>query len=192
MCELASYELQEMSEVETKEFESSSASYFVDQSVFIAQSDFAAQTECDSSNSTEIDLSECDDIGSESEKEMPLLKPEVALVDVESDQSKTVIPTPDTSLHPKPEVSNKKKYKKRRHGDPYFLVPLKDRSFDPELHCGVLVDGRLCTRTVTCKHHTVADKRNVDGRPLDITVLINNHKARTKKVAQNSVSTFND
>jgi hypothetical protein len=50
---------------------------------------------------------------------------------------------------------------------------------NPDEHCCVpLGDGVLCTRSLTCKHHSMASKRAVAGRSKDYDTLLRLHQAK--------------
>ncbi|XP_063981585.1 ataxin-7-like protein 1 isoform X2 [Diachasmimorpha longicaudata] len=67
---------------------------------------------------------------------------------------------------------------------------LKDREYDPDRHCGVWNDetGKPCTRSLTCKAHTVSLRRTVAGRSKSFDKLLAEHRAskdlpnRTSKI----------
>lgn len=77
--------------------------------------------------------------------------------------------------------------RKRLKGDRGLL---KDREYDPDRHCGVWNDetGKPCTRSLTCKAHTVSLRRTVIGRSKSFDKLLSDHRAakelpnRTSKV----------
>lgn len=56
---------------------------------------------------------------------------------------------------------------------------LKDREYDPDRHCGVWNDetGKPCTRSLTCKAHTVSLRRHVTGRSKSFDKLLADHRA---------------
>ncbi|XP_014667622.1 PREDICTED: ataxin-7-like protein 1 [Priapulus caudatus] len=72
----------------------------------------------------------------------------------------------------------RRKSKKRASGE-RKIVPLKDREFDPEKHCGVCTaeTGQRCTRSLTCKTHAVSMRRAVPGRSKDFDKLLDEHRA---------------
>ncbi|XP_067284199.1 ataxin-7-like protein 1 isoform X2 [Pseudorasbora parva] len=57
------------------------------------------------------------------------------------------------------------------------------RVFDPNKHCGVLdpETKRACTRSLTCKTHSLTHRRAVPGRRKDFNVLLAEHKGRAKE-----------
>ncbi|XP_072766446.1 uncharacterized protein [Anoplolepis gracilipes] len=56
---------------------------------------------------------------------------------------------------------------------------LKDREYDPDRHCGVWNEetGKPCTRSLTCKAHTVSLRRTVLGRSKTFDKLLAEHRA---------------
>uniref|UniRef100_A0A8C2BNV9 Ataxin 7-like 1 n=1 Tax=Cyprinus carpio TaxID=7962 RepID=A0A8C2BNV9_CYPCA len=60
------------------------------------------------------------------------------------------------------------------------------RVFDPNKHCGVLdpETKRPCTRSLTCKTHSLTHRRAVLGRRTDFNILLAEHKGRTKETGQ--------
>ncbi|XP_068971721.1 ataxin-7-like protein 1 isoform X1 [Bombus flavifrons] len=56
---------------------------------------------------------------------------------------------------------------------------LKDREYDPDRHCGVWIEetGKPCTRSLTCKAHTVSLRRTVTGRSKTFDKLLAEHRA---------------
>lgn len=56
---------------------------------------------------------------------------------------------------------------------------LKDREYDPDRHCGVWNEetGKPCTRSLTCKAHTVSLRRTVVGRSKSFDQLLAEHRA---------------
>ncbi|XP_016134827.1 ataxin-7-like protein 1 [Sinocyclocheilus grahami] len=57
------------------------------------------------------------------------------------------------------------------------------RVFDPNKHCGVLdpETKRPCTRSLTCKTHSLTHRRAVLGRRKDFNILLAEHKGRAKE-----------
>ncbi|XP_028668672.1 ataxin-7-like protein 1 isoform X1 [Erpetoichthys calabaricus] len=60
---------------------------------------------------------------------------------------------------------------------------LSEREFDPNKHCGVLdpETKKPCTRSLTCKTHSLTYRRAVPGRKKQFDILLAEHKARTKE-----------
>ena len=86
-----------------------------------------------------------------------------------------------------PTHSPKKSTKKKKPGE-RKLVPLKDREYNPELHCGVVVaeTGKPCTRSLTCKTHSLTLRRAVSDRSKKFDELLLEHRAA--KEAQQKAS----
>ncbi|XP_054480776.1 ataxin-7-like protein 1 isoform X1 [Anoplopoma fimbria] len=59
---------------------------------------------------------------------------------------------------------------------------LSGRVFDPNKHCGVQdpETKRPCTRSLTCKTHSLTHRRAVSGRRMHFDVLLAEHKGRAK------------
>ncbi|XP_030631949.1 ataxin-7-like protein 1 [Chanos chanos] len=57
------------------------------------------------------------------------------------------------------------------------------RVFDPNKHCGVLdpETRKPCTRSLTCKTHSLTHRRAVPGRRKDFDILLAEHKGRAKE-----------
>ncbi|KAM6176464.1 ataxin-7 [Erethizon dorsatum] len=70
-------------------------------------------------------------------------------------------------------TSNKKFLNKR----------LSEREFDPDIHCGVidLDTKKPCTRSLTCKTHSLTQRRAVQGRRKRFDVLLAEHKNKTRE-----------
>ncbi|XP_012590617.1 PREDICTED: ataxin-7 [Condylura cristata] len=84
------------------------------------------------------------------------------------------LPVPPT-LEKKPEDnSNNRKFLNKR---------LSEREFDPDIHCGVidLDTKKPCTRSLTCKTHSLAQRRAVQGRRKQFDVLLAEHKNKTRE-----------
>ena len=82
------------------------------------------------------------------------------------------LPTTTTQQSPTKKSSKKKKPGERK------LVPLKDREYNPEQHCGVVVaeTGKPCTRSLTCKTHSLTLRRAVTDRSKKFDELLLEHK----------------
>lgn len=65
-------------------------------------------------------------------------------------------------------------------------LPIKDREYDPNTHCGVIIQdsGKPCTRSLTCKSHALSLRRQVPGRLMSFDKLLANH--RLSKDSSNS------
>ncbi|KAF5893015.1 ataxin-7-like protein 1 [Clarias magur] len=57
------------------------------------------------------------------------------------------------------------------------------RVYDPNKHCGVVdpESKRPCTRSLTCKTHSLTHRRTVPGRKKDFDILLAEHKGRAKE-----------
>ncbi|XP_072176936.1 uncharacterized protein [Diadema setosum] len=99
----------------------------------------------------------------------------------------TPTPPPAPSLSPAqaatPKSASKKKKANTVKSDKN--VPCKDRRYDPDKHCGVWSDehSRHCTRSLTCKTHSLSLRRAVTGRRLPFNELLAEHKARSQALA---------
>ncbi|CAB1417962.1 unnamed protein product [Pleuronectes platessa] len=60
---------------------------------------------------------------------------------------------------------------------------LSGRVFDPNKHCGVQdpETKRSCTRSLTCKTHSLTHRRAVPGRRQNFDILLAEHKGRAKE-----------
>ncbi|XP_060925871.1 ataxin-7-like protein 1 isoform X2 [Limanda limanda] len=60
---------------------------------------------------------------------------------------------------------------------------LSGRVFDPNKHCGVQdpETKRSCTRSLTCKTHSLTHRRAVPGRKQNFDILLAEHKGRAKE-----------
>ncbi|KAJ1161297.1 hypothetical protein NDU88_001784 [Pleurodeles waltl] len=75
--------------------------------------------------------------------------------------------------------------KKHQNGPKGNSKPCKRRServFDPNKHCGVLdpETKKPCTRSLTCKTHSLSHRRAVPGRHKHFDILLAEHKAEHK------------
>ncbi|XP_041460093.1 ataxin-7-like protein 1 isoform X2 [Lytechinus variegatus] len=96
----------------------------------------------------------------------------------------TPTPPPAPSITPPtPKSSGKKKKVNAVKSDKN--VPCKDRRYDPDKHCGVWSEEhkRHCTRSLTCKTHSLSLRRAVQGRRLPFNELLAEHKARSQALA---------
>eukprot|EP00794_Sanderia_malayensis_P005848 gene5848-6547_t len=62
----------------------------------------------------------------------------------------------------------------------------KDKEYDPERHCGVWIEDqtRNCTRSLTCKTHSLSSRRDVSGRSKSFDALLSDHKARMQNMKE--------
>ncbi|XP_061544720.1 ataxin-7 isoform X1 [Phycodurus eques] len=58
-----------------------------------------------------------------------------------------------------------------------------EREFNPDIHCGVVdvTARKTCTRSLTCKTHSLSQRRAVPGRRKRFDTLLAEHKNRTKE-----------
>ncbi|KYN08299.1 PREDICTED: ataxin-7-like protein 1 [Cyphomyrmex costatus] len=84
--------------------------------------------------------------------------------------------SPSKSPGPSSNSSSNQPRRKRLKTDRSLL---KDREYDPDRHCGVLNEetGKPCTRSLTCKAHTVSLRRTVVGRSKTFDKLLAEHRA---------------
>ncbi|XP_054164145.1 ataxin-7-like protein 1 [Oppia nitens] len=70
----------------------------------------------------------------------------------------------------------KKSYKKNT--SQRKLLPCKDREYDPNKHCGVCPPEaeKPCTRSLTCKTHSLTLRRAVTGRSKSFDMLLTEHR----------------
>ena len=91
--------------------------------------------------------------------------------------------TPSTPTHSNLQTvvssSPKKSSKKKKPGEQRKIVPLKDREYNADIHCGVIVSetGKPCTRSLTCKTHSLTLRRAVNSRSKKFDELLFDHKA---------------
>ncbi|XP_071077783.1 ataxin-7-like protein 1 isoform X11 [Desmodus rotundus] len=109
----------------------------------------------------------------------PLIKP------VLMSMSKSVPPSPEKILNGKGILSTTidKKHQNgtKNNNKPYRR--LSEREFDPNKHCGVLdpETKKPCTRSLTCKTHSLSHRRAVPGRKKQFDLLLAEHKAKSRE-----------
>ncbi|XP_011370813.1 ataxin-7-like protein 1 isoform X10 [Pteropus medius] len=107
----------------------------------------------------------------------PLIKPVL--------MSKSVPPSPEKILNGKGILSSTldKKHQNgtKNNNKPYRR--LSEREFDPNKHCGVLdpETKKPCTRSLTCKTHSLSHRRAVPGRKKQFDLLLAEHKAKSRE-----------
>ncbi|XP_069317665.1 ataxin-7-like protein 1 isoform X1 [Eulemur rufifrons] len=107
----------------------------------------------------------------------PLIKPVL--------MSKSVPPSPEKILNGKgilPATIDKKHQNGTKNSNkPYRR--LSEREFDPNKHCGVLdpETKKPCTRSLTCKTHSLSHRRAVPGRKKQFDLLLAEHKAKSRE-----------
>ncbi|XP_061085064.1 ataxin-7-like protein 1 [Conger conger] len=103
------------------------------------------------------------------------------------DRRPTPTPSPSSSLDRQPPAPPPPLDRKHQNGTkPYKRV--SGRVFDPNKHCGVLdPEGRKpCTRSLTCKTHSLTHRRAVPGRVKQFDSLLAEHKGRHLREQQGS------
>ncbi|XP_054640893.1 ataxin-7 [Dunckerocampus dactyliophorus] len=83
------------------------------------------------------------------------------------------------SISDKKQENSSSSASSRRH----LNKKLTEREFNPDIHCGVMdVTARKpCTRSLTCKTHSLSQRRAVPGRRKRFDTLLAEHKNRTKE-----------
>ncbi|XP_066209778.1 ataxin-7-like protein 1 [Saccopteryx leptura] len=107
---------------------------------------------------------------------LPLIKPVL--------MSKSVPPSSEKILNGKGILSttiDKKHQNGTKNNKPYRR--LSEREFDPNKHCGVLdpETKKPCTRSLTCKTHSLSHRRAVPGRKKQFDLLLAEHKAKSRE-----------
>ncbi|XP_045146059.1 ataxin-7, partial [Echinops telfairi] len=96
------------------------------------------------------------------------------------------LPSPGQILNgrglPAPPVPEKKSEDSSNHRK-FLNKRLSEREFDPDIHCGVidLDTKKPCTRSLTCKTHSLTQRRAVQGRRKRFDVLLAEHKNKTRE-----------
>ncbi|KYO38633.1 ataxin-7-like protein 1 [Alligator mississippiensis] len=99
--------------------------------------------------------------------------------------SKSVPPSPEKILNGKgiiaPSIDKKHQNGTKSSNKPYKRI--SEREFDPNKHCGVLdpESKKPCTRSLTCKTHSLNHRRAVPGRKKQFDILLAEHKARSRE-----------
>ncbi|KAL2777509.1 ataxin-7-like protein 1 isoform 5 [Daubentonia madagascariensis] len=107
----------------------------------------------------------------------PLIKPVL--------MSKSVPPSPEKILNGKgilsAAIDKKHQNGTKNSNKPYRR--LSEREFDPNKHCGVLdpETKKPCTRSLTCKTHSLSHRRAVPGRKKQFDLLLAEHKAKSRE-----------
>ncbi|XP_067907025.1 ataxin-7-like protein 1 isoform X4 [Heterodontus francisci] len=85
---------------------------------------------------------------------------------------KTIVPPAIDKKHQNGTKSSNKSHKR-----------LSEREFDPNRHCGVMdpETKKPCTRSLTCKTHSLNHRRAVPGRRKQFDILLAEHKARSRE-----------
>ncbi|KAI1888424.1 hypothetical protein AGOR_G00185000 [Albula goreensis] len=89
--------------------------------------------------------------------------------------------TPDRRAGAPPSTLDRKHQNGTKATKPYKRISV--RVFDPNKHCGVLdpESRRPCTRSLTCKTHSLTHRRAVPGRRKHFDSLLAEHKGRVKE-----------
>ncbi|XP_037655551.1 ataxin-7 isoform X2 [Choloepus didactylus] len=84
------------------------------------------------------------------------------------------LPAPPALEKKSEDNSNNRKFLNKR---------LSEREFDADIHCGVidLDTKKPCTRSLTCKTHSLTQRRAVQGRRKRFDVLLAEHKNKTRE-----------
>ncbi|XP_050995874.1 ataxin-7 isoform X1 [Acomys russatus] len=103
---------------------------------------------------------------------------------------KPTLPSPGQILNGKglPAISTLEKKSEDSSNNRKFLNKrLSEREFDPDIHCGVidLDTKKPCTRSLTCKTHSLTQRRAVQGRRKRFDVLLAEHKNKTREKESN-------
>ncbi|KAK1168995.1 ataxin-7-like protein 1 isoform X2 [Acipenser oxyrinchus oxyrinchus] len=103
-----------------------------------------------------------------------------------STASKPVPPSPEKILNGKGIITPSLLDKKHQNGTKSSYKPnkrLSEREFDPNKYCGVLnpETKKPCTRSLTCKTHSLNHRRAVQGRKKQFDILLAEHKARARE-----------
>ncbi|KAM4676152.1 ataxin-7-like protein 1 [Discoglossus pictus] len=96
---------------------------------------------------------------------------------------KPVPPSPEKILNGKGITALDKKHQNGTKSSNKPYKRLSDREFDPNKHCGVLdpETKKPCTRSLTCKTHSLSHRRAVPGRKKQFDILLAEHKARSRE-----------
>jgi hypothetical protein len=99
--------------------------------------------------------------------------PEINLIKVNENTNETELP-----IVTKPNAKKKSSYKKPTTPSTRKLLPCKDRLYDPNKHCGVYSQemDKPCTRSLTCKTHSLTLRRAVKGRVKNFDDLLSEHR----------------
>ncbi|XP_078076291.1 ataxin-7-like protein 1 isoform X1 [Mustelus asterias] len=102
-----------------------------------------------------------------------------------STTSKPVPPSPEKILNGKAIVppAIDKKHQNGTKSSNKSHKRLSEREFDPNRHCGVVdpETKKPCTRSLTCKTHSLNYRRAVPGRRKQFDILLAEHKARSRE-----------
>ncbi|XP_014246147.1 putative uncharacterized protein DDB_G0291608 [Cimex lectularius] len=68
---------------------------------------------------------------------------------------------------------------------------MRDRIYNPDKHCGVVSgkdNAKPCTRSLTCKSHSMTLRRAVKGRSKAFDILLADHRAEKEQMRKNHVN----
>ncbi|KAG8439938.1 hypothetical protein GDO86_005923 [Hymenochirus boettgeri] len=96
---------------------------------------------------------------------------------------KTVPQSPEKILNGKGIAPVEKKHQNGTKNSNKPYKRLSEREFDPNKHCGVQdpETKKPCTRSLTCKTHSLSHRRAVPGRKKQFDILLAEHKARSRE-----------
>ncbi|CAL9683086.1 unnamed protein product [Knipowitschia caucasica] len=103
------------------------------------------------------------------------------------DRKPSPVPSPSQRCSALPSSSPLTLEKKHKNGTKTSAARphkrLSGRVFDPDKHCGVPdpETKRSCTRSLTCKSHSLTQRRAVQGRTTNFDILLAEHKSRAKE-----------
>ncbi|KAK7913607.1 hypothetical protein WMY93_013818 [Mugilogobius chulae] len=103
------------------------------------------------------------------------------------DRKPSPSPSPSQRCSALPSSSSSALEKKQQNGTKTSAARphkrLSGRVFDPNKHCGVPdpETKRACTRSLTCKSHSLTQRRAVQGRRKHFDVLLAEHKSHAKE-----------
>ncbi|XP_055503578.1 ataxin-7 [Leucoraja erinacea] len=89
-----------------------------------------------------------------------------------------------------PSSAEKKLEDRKNTKKPYSHKRLSEREFDPNRHCGVvdLESKKPCTRSLTCKTHSLSHRRSVLGRRKHFDLLLAEHKNKPREKELHRIS----
>ncbi|XP_039215796.1 ataxin-7 isoform X1 [Crotalus tigris] len=87
---------------------------------------------------------------------------------------KSLLSVPPYTEKKQDESTNNRKFLHKR---------LSEREFDPDIYCGVIdtETKKPCTRSLTCKTHSLTQRRAVQGRRKRFDLLLAEHKSKTRE-----------
>ncbi|KAF7250031.1 Ataxin-7, partial [Varanus komodoensis] len=76
-----------------------------------------------------------------------------------------------------------KKQEESTNNRKFLHKRLSEREFDPDIYCGVIdiETKKPCTRSLTCKTHSLTQRRAVQGRRKRFDLLLAEHKSKTRE-----------